>query len=162
MEHGIILDGSVITSVIAERSLRAQLARLDIPFQDKVNVRWYLKVDRLAANEVDGFSSQKTGEEKLVQPVRQWCSCSEGIYGIATQCDCDRHAFPALVISFAVSRANLVKLPVHCGRMSIVDLHPVDADVAGPRLRIARVHICQRDETSAVFGPAFEYRQIFQ
>src|SRR5678810_101779 len=29
MEHGIILDGSVITSVIAERSLRAQLAGLD-------------------------------------------------------------------------------------------------------------------------------------
>ena len=53
MEHGIILDGSVITSVIAEWSLRAQLARLDVPFQDKVNVRWYLKIDRFAANKLD-------------------------------------------------------------------------------------------------------------
>src|SRR5207244_3332398 len=87
MERGIILDGSVITGVITERPLRAQLA---------------------------------------------------------------------------MSRADLVKLPVHAGRVSIVNLHPVDADVAGPRLGVARVHICQRDETSAVFRPAFEDRQIFQ
>src|SRR5437660_5814916 len=39
-----------------------------------------------------------------------------GIYGIATQCDCNRHALPALVISLAVSRADLVKLPVQAIR----------------------------------------------
>ena len=61
-----------------------------------------------------------------------------------------------------MSRADLVKLPVHSGRVSIVDLHPVDADVAGPGLGVARVHICQSDETSTVFRPAFEDRQIFQ
>jgi len=53
MEHGIILDGGVITGVIAERPFRAQFVGLDIPFQDKINIRWYLEVDRLAANEMD-------------------------------------------------------------------------------------------------------------
>ena len=53
MEHWVILDGGVITSVIPEGSLRAQFVRLDIPFQDKINVRWYLQVDRLAANKLD-------------------------------------------------------------------------------------------------------------
>jgi hypothetical protein len=61
-----------------------------------------------------------------------------------------------------VSRADLVKLPVHSGRVSVVNLHPVDADVAGPGLGITRVHICERDETSAVFRPTFDDREIFQ
>jgi hypothetical protein len=61
-----------------------------------------------------------------------------------------------------MTRADLVKLPMHSSRMSIVNLHPVDADVAGSGLGISGVHICQRDETAAIFGPAFEYRQIVQ
>jgi hypothetical protein len=61
-----------------------------------------------------------------------------------------------------MARADLVKLPVHSGRISVVNLHPVDADVADPSLGIARVHICQRDETSAVFRPTFDDRQIAQ
>jgi hypothetical protein len=61
-----------------------------------------------------------------------------------------------------MTRADLVKLPVHSSRMSIVNLHPVQADVAGSALGVARVDICQRDGTAAVFGPAFDNRQIVQ
>src|SRR5207244_6944649 len=88
--------------------------------------------------------------------------CSEGIYGIAAQRNRYGHTLPALVITLAMTRADFVKLPMHSSRMSIVNLHPVDADVAGPGFGIARVHICQGDKTTAVFGPAFEDWQIVQ
>jgi hypothetical protein len=53
MEHGVILDGSVITGVVTERSFRAQLAGLDISLKNKVDVCWHIEIDRLAANQLD-------------------------------------------------------------------------------------------------------------
>ena len=61
-----------------------------------------------------------------------------------------------------MARADLVNLPMHSGRALVVNLHPVDADIAGAGLGISRVHICQRDETPAIFRPAFQNRQIGQ
>src|SRR5262249_18426001 len=106
--------------------------------------------------------SQKTSEKKLIQSVWQRCSCRESVYGIPTQRDCYRHTLSALVISLAVTGANLVKLPVHSGGGLVIHLHPVEAHVAGPAFWIACVHVGQRDETAAIFRPAFKYRQIVE
>src|SRR5207302_8618546 len=57
---------------------------------------------------------------------------------------------------------DLVKLPVHSGRALVVNLHPVNADVARARFWVARVHIRQSNETPAVLWPAFEDRKIIQ
>ena len=55
-----------------------------------------------------------------------------------------------------------MKLPMHAGRALIVHLHSVNPHVACAGFRIAGMHIWQGDETSAVFRPALEYRQIAQ
>jgi hypothetical protein len=61
-----------------------------------------------------------------------------------------------------VARSDLVDLPVHPGGALVVNLHAVDADISRARLRIAGVHICQRDKTSAILWPTFENRKIAQ
>ena len=84
----------------------------------------------------------------------------ESVGRIAAETDRDRHPFVSFVITFPMARADLVHLPMHASRSVIVDLHPVHADIARPRFRIARVHIRQRHEAPAVFRPAFQDRQI--
>ena len=53
-----------------------------------------------------------------------------------------------------VGGAVLVDLPVHEGRLRVDLLHPVHADVARPRARVARDHGRQRDERGRVARPA--------
>ena len=53
----------------------------------------------------------------------------------------------------------LVDLPVHEGRAAVDLLHPVHADVADARVRVARDHRRQRDERRRVAGPAAHDRQ---
>ena len=58
--------------------------------------------------------------------------------------------------------ALLLPLPVHAGGALVVHLHAIHADVALARLRIAGDHGRQRDEASAVFGPALQDGKIEQ
>jgi hypothetical protein len=59
-------------------------------------------------------------------------------------------------------RRNFLPLPVHARGALVIDLHAIHADVALPRLRIARDHAGQRDEPSAIFRPALQDRKIEQ
>src|SRR5206468_6569396 len=108
------------------------------------------------------FPAQETGEQYLIQSVRQWSGRGEGVNRIASQSDGDRHAFATFVITLAVARTYLVHLPMHCGCLFIVNLHPINADVTRPAFRISRMYIWKSDETPAVFWPAFEDREIEQ
>ena len=160
MEHGIILDRGVIAGVIAERPFRAHFARLHITFQDKVHIGRHIEIDGLALYQFDRFPSQKSGEQNFVEAVGQRRGRGKGIGGVAAEGDGDRHPFVAFVIAFAVTRPHLVDLPVHRGRALVENLHAIHADVARAGFRIARVHIRERDETAAVFWPAFQDRKI--
>ncbi len=51
---------------------------------------------------------------------------------------------------------NFLPLPVHAGRLAVVDLHAIHADVALACARVARVDAGQRDEAAAVMRPALE------
>jgi hypothetical protein len=51
---------------------------------------------------------------------------------------------------------------MHTGRVLVVHLHSVNAHIARAGLRIARMYVWQRDETPAVFRPAFEDGEIAQ
>src|SRR5438093_3627363 len=162
MENGIIFNRGVKPGVIAKRSLRPHFSRLHITFENEIDVCGHFELNGFTANKLDCFLSQEASKEQFVQSVRQRCSCREGVNRVATECDCDWHAFTAFVITFAVARAYLMKLPMHCGRGLVIDLHPVNADVARAGLRVARMHIWQGNETPAVFWPAFENRKIPQ
>ena len=53
---------------------------------------------------------------------------------------------------------DLLALPVHPGRLPVIDLHPVHPDVTFAGLRVARDHAGQRDERSAIVRPGLEDR----
>ena len=53
MKNRIIFDCGVITGVIAKGALRAHFTGLNVTFQDKIDIGWYIDVDRFAADELD-------------------------------------------------------------------------------------------------------------
>ena len=53
VEHRVIFNRGVKTSVIAEGTLWTHLARLDVSFKNKVNIRRHLEIDCLTSNEFD-------------------------------------------------------------------------------------------------------------
>ena len=58
--------------------------------------------------------------------------------------------------------AALLNLPVQTGRLRVVDLHSVDAEVVLSRDRILGVDERQRDERPAVFLPRRQHRQLIE
>ena len=148
--------------MITKRPFRAHLAWLHITFQNEINVCRHLQVDRFAANQLDRFPSQESGKQQFVQTVRQRRSGRECVNRVAAKCNSYRHALTAFVVAFAVPRTDFVNLPMHSSGALVIDLHPVNADVARTGLRVARMHIWQGDETPAVFWPAFEDGEIAQ
>ncbi len=57
---------------------------------------------------------------------------------------------------------HLLPLPVHAGSLAVVNLHPVHADIALARSRVARMHARQSDEPSPVMRPALQNRKCIQ
>ena len=57
---------------------------------------------------------------------------------------------------------NLLPLPVHAGRLAVVDLHAVHAHVALARFRVARNNAGQSDEAASVQRPALQDRKVEQ
>src|SRR4029077_11932263 len=111
---------------------------------------------------LDGFVAQESGKQDLIETVRQRSGRSKGIGGITTQSDGPWHSLPPLVITPAMSGPDLVDLPMHSGCSFVVDLHPVHAEIAGARVWVPGMNVWQRDESSAIFWPALQHRQIVQ
>ena len=61
-----------------------------------------------------------------------------------------------------VIAAALADLPVHARAARVVDLHPVHAEVVPRAIGMRRVDERQRDERTAVLGPARERRQAIE
>ena len=160
MKNRVILDRGVKSGVIAERSFRPRLPRLHITFEHEINVGRNFQIVRLAFHQLDRFLAQKPGEENFIQPIRQRRGGGKSISGIATDRDRDRHPFVAFVVTLAVTRSDFVHLPMHAGRAVVVNLHAIHPEVAFAGFRIARMHIRQRDEASAILRPAFQDRKI--
>jgi hypothetical protein len=53
MENRVIFDRGVKAGVIAKWALRPHLTGLNITFQNKIDVRRYIDIDRSTANEFD-------------------------------------------------------------------------------------------------------------
>ena len=53
MENWVIFDRGVKAGVIAKWAFRAHLTRLDITFQNKIDIRRDIDINRFAANELD-------------------------------------------------------------------------------------------------------------
>ena len=143
MEDRVIIDRGVEAGVIAERSFRPHLARLDVAFEDEIDVGRDFEIDRLALHQLDGFLAQEAGEENLIEPIGQGRGRGKGVGRIAAERDRHRHALAAFVIALAVARADLVHLPVHAGGAVVVDLHAIHAEIALAGVGVARVDVRQ-------------------
>ena len=143
--------------MVAERAFVAErLGRVNVAFDDEVGIRRDFQVVGLALDEFDGFFAEVTGEEEFVEAVGQWRGGGEGEHGIAAEKNGDGHARTGFVVAAAVSRANFLKLPVHAGGAVVVDLDAIHADVALAGVGIFGDDAGERDEASAIEGPAFE------
>src|SRR5207245_8235030 len=160
MKDRVILDRGVVTGVIAERSFWPRFARLHVTLQDKIGIGWNFQVDGFAFHHFDRFAAQESGEQNFVEPIGQRSGGGKRKRGVAAERDYDRHLFVAFVITFAMTRAHFVYLPMHRGRSFIEKLHSINADVARAAFGIERVHLWERDESTAVFRPTFEDRKI--
>ena len=59
-------------------------------------------------------------------------------------------------------RSYLLTLPVHAGCLSVKDLHAVHAHIALAGLGIARYHAWKGDESSGIFRPTLQNREIIE
>ena len=69
VEHRVVVGMRIEAGVIAERSLAAALARLDVAFEHDLGVRRHLEVDRDALDELDALAAEKAREHQLVEPL---------------------------------------------------------------------------------------------
>ena len=120
------------------------------------------KRDRKARHLAAAAFLQETGEEKFVEAIGQRRGGREGEHRIAAKENDNRHARGGFVIAPAVSGADFLELPVHAGGALVVDLDAIHADIAFASVWIFGDDAGERDETSAVQGPAFLDREIEQ
>ena len=162
VEHRIIFHRGVITGVIAKRSLWFCLARLDITFQNKIDIGRHFQVNRLAPHHLDGLAAQKSGEQNFVQPIGQRGSRGKCVDRIAPDCHRHRHALAPFVVTLAMTRPHFVDLPVHPRGAVVIDLHPIYPNIPRTGFGITRMHIRQGNETAAVLRPALQDRNVVQ
>ena len=128
MEHGIRLRQRVVTGVVSEGTFHPQgFDRIHIPLDDEVGIGRNLEVVGLALDQFDGLFAQIPRQQKFIQAIGQRGCGGEGEHGIATEKDGDGHALTGLVITTAMTRSDLLQLPVHTGRPVVINLDPVHA-----------------------------------
>ena len=151
------------TGVIAERAFGAQLAQFDVSFEHDFGLRRHLQVAGLALHHLDGALSQEAGDHHLVQVRRQRQDRRVHADRIGADRHGDIHArLPVSAHTAVMLGALLVGLPVHAGGDVVVNLHAIHAAVALAGIGVARKHHRQGDEAAAIFGPAFENRELGQ
>src|SRR6478752_6541458 len=69
MKDRIILDRSIETGVVAERSLRSHFARLDKTFQNEISISGNLHIDGFAFHQVHRFFAQKSSKQNFIEPI---------------------------------------------------------------------------------------------
>jgi len=145
--------------VVAEGALGPLVPRLDVALEHDLCGRGHLELDRLPPDELDRLAAQEAGEHQLVDVLRERRRRRVGRDRVEPERD--RHLETALR-GEVVHSPVLVDLPVHEGRPAVALLHPVHADVAAARTRIACDHRRQRDERRRVPRPAGLDRQDVQ
>jgi hypothetical protein len=85
MKDRIILDRGVEPGVIAERSFRPHLARLDVTFQDEIDIARNFQVDGFARHQLDRFLADESGEKNFIEPIRQRRGRRESVGRIAAE-----------------------------------------------------------------------------
>ena len=160
VEHRVVVFERIEAGVIAEGAFAAQLAQLDVAFQDDLGVGGDFQIRGLALDHLDGLPAQEAGAasshpdraaevespntwwpDRRRWPRRRPCAWS------APRRDARR------AIMFG---ALLVGLPVHAGGAAVVDLQAVAAAIALSGIGIAREHHRQGDEAAAVLRPAVQ------
>ena len=117
---------------------------------------------RDAFHHLDPALREKAAEDQLVEPFRH--RRGRAVRQHRLRAERDGHVEPMAepLGDPVVLRAALVPLPVHAGGAAVEHLHAIGADVPHAGLGIFGEHQRQRDESSAVFGPALEDRQLVE
>ena len=138
VKHRVRLRQGVVAGVVAERPLVTQrLDRIDVALDDDVGVGWHLEVAGFALDHLHRLAAQIAGEQKLIQPVRHRGGGAERIDRVAAEEDGHRHPLASLVVATAVARGDFLQLPMHAGRLVVINLHPIHAEVAIAGVRVA-------------------------
>src|SRR4030095_3244054 len=149
----------VVSEVVAEWSLRAALPGPSDALEQDPRVGGDPHRERARAREPRRRSAQEAGEGELVDAFGQRRDAREQRRGIGAHGAGDVEVASELLGAVVVDPAALADLPVHAGRLRVVDVHAVDAEVARVRLRVLGEHETERDEAPAVAGPQLEDRQ---
>jgi hypothetical protein len=127
---------------------------IHVTFEDDLRLGGNRDVDRLGVGNRHALTAHEPGEQELRDPRRQRRDAGEDRCRIGADRDGDLHPSPLALVTARLSRAVLVLLPVHAGRVAVEDLHPVDADVHFSGRRVPRDDQRKRDERSGVLRPA--------
>ena len=146
--------------MVAERPFEPDVVARDRALEHDLGVGRDLQVDRLALDELHRRALEEPCDHELADVLRQRRARRVGGDGVETDGHCDRNR-PFRRFE-QVGAPVLVDLPVHEGRAPVDLLHPVHADVADTRARIARDHGRERDERCRVARPAAHDRQRIQ
>ena len=160
VKDGVRIDRRIKAGMIAEGAFGAEFTRLNVAFDDKVDVRRNFERNGETGNEVYRFFSDKPGEQDFVETIGQRSSRGEGVRRIAADGDSDGHGFVAFVVTFAVTRAYFVNLPMHAGSLGVVHLDAVHPEVAITGIGVFGMDAREGDETPAVVWPALEDGEV--
>src|SRR6516164_1980290 len=137
---------------------------MHISFEHNLGVRRHFQFIRFALHHFYWRPLQEPAEHHLVQVRRNRQNPPERRRRVRA----DRHAHryaPLRIFGTRPSEmfgAVLLRLPVHPGRSLVVNLHSVHAHISLAGLRILRKHEWKGDESSAILGPALQYRKVQQ
>ena len=139
--------------MVAERPLRAFLSGRNVAFQHDLRVSRHHKVNAHCRRQLNAGVADEPGEGHLVHLGRQRRRSGPDGRRIAAQ----RHRnFELIRTGPVVPGAYLVGLPVHPGGARVENLHPVDAVILRPRLRIFGDYQGQSYVRPGVLGPALD------
>jgi hypothetical protein len=162
VEDREIVVQRVEAGVIAEGPFAPRLARIQVAFEDELRLGRHHHVDGLGPDHGNALLPQETGEQELRNAGGKRRDRREDRRRVASDRGGGFHA-PALPrVPPRLSRAVLVLLPVHPGRVPVEELHSVHADVAPAGDRIARNDQRHGDEATRVLRPALEDRELFE
>ncbi len=122
--------------MIAERTFSPAFPGIYVSLDHYLSVRGHLLVNGFALHHLNRGFAQEPGKEHLVEILRQWRRCSVRKRRIAAKRHCEFHPLAQPLELGIMLRSNLVRVPVHPGSSIVIDLHPIDADVADPGSRI--------------------------
>src|SRR5262249_40902283 len=152
----------VITVVIAKRSFGSSQMRRRLSYQSKLGLSRQT-MSRLAqriSRQLEFLPGKQRRKHELRHVFRQRRNRSEDERRWPTKKHGHRQRLTEKLSFVIMKAAAFLNLPVQSGRMRIVDLHPVNAEIVLFSYRMLGVDQRQSDEWTTIFLPGRQYRQL--